>query len=100
MKVLCILIYTIVCVNIQSFQPSCTKCKHFSKELPIDENCFGYCKRYHKIEFNQFVYEYAQRCRNSTDKCGPDGKYFEKAWKYNWFLSMINKYFKKKSRFY
>ena len=64
--------------------PLCKNCKYFSKG-PATYDTLGKCMKFGEknIVSGEITYEYADMVRSYINKCGIEGKYYEK--RKNWF---------------
>lgn len=61
--------------------PGCINCKYFKPKLFGEyTSTFNKCEYFGKKDLisNKISYEYADICRIDEEKCGKEGKYFEK----------------------
>ena len=62
--------------------PSCKNCKHFMPSSYTSDftSSFAKCNKFgdKNIINDEITYDYVELCRSDENKCGHEGKYFEK----------------------
>ena len=82
-------------------KPNCINCKHYIPESYNNFNSlYNKCSIFGSKDINSgdITYEYVSECRKDEEKCGIDGKYFEK--QHNIFLKKLNHNFRSNNYIY
>lgn len=58
--------------------PSCNTCEHYIENTHSNLDLLSKCKRFFYIRNDTIIdYEYTTVCRQNTDMCSTEGKYYE-----------------------